>query len=80
MAELPWKPVIYLPADLTLRLDARVFQAGDPGPWSERTAAELLGPGARRKRVQRLASDLMKYAGLLKNLKNRDLPVTAVFF
>jgi hypothetical protein len=32
MAELPWKPVVYLPANLTVRLDAETLQADDPGP------------------------------------------------
>jgi hypothetical protein len=63
ICELPWKPVVYLPANLTVRLDAEVLQAEDPGPWCERTAAALLGLGAKRKRVQRLASNLMRYAG-----------------
>lgn len=80
MAELPWKPVVCLPANLTVRLDAKVLQAEDPGPWCEITAAGLLGPGARRKRVRRLASTLMEYAGTLKSLKGRGLPVAAAVF
>jgi hypothetical protein len=80
MAELPWKPVVCLPANLTVRLAADVLLAEDPGPWCESAAAGLLGPGARRKRVQRLASALMNYAGTLKSLKGRGLPAAAAVF
>jgi hypothetical protein len=80
MAELPWKPVVCLPANLTVRLDAEVLQAEDLGPCCESTAAGLLGPDARRKRVQRLASTLMKYAGTLKSMKGRGLPAAAAVF
>jgi hypothetical protein len=80
MAELPWKPVVYLPANLTVRLDAEVLQAEDPGPWCESTAANLLGPRAKRRHVRRLASDLTRYASTLKNLKGRGLPATAAAF
>jgi hypothetical protein len=73
MAELPWKPVVCLPANLTVRLDAEVLQAKDPGPWCESTAA-------KRKRVQRLASNLMRYADTLKSLNGRGLPATAAVF
>lgn len=80
MAGLPWKPVIYLPANLTVRFDAEMFRAEDPGPWCQTRAADLLGPGARRKRVQRLASTLLTYAVTLKSLKARGLPATAAVF
>jgi hypothetical protein len=57
-----------------------MLQAEDPGPWCESRAADLLGPGARRKRVQRLASTLLEYAGTLKSLKGRGLPAAAAIF
>jgi hypothetical protein len=44
MAELPWKPVVYLPTNLTVRLDAEVLQVEDPGPWCKSTA---VAAGAR---------------------------------
>jgi hypothetical protein len=80
MAELPWKPVVYLPTNLTVRLDAEVFKAEDPRPWCESKAADLLGSDAKRKHVQRLATTLMKYTETLKNLRGRGLPVTAAVF
>lgn len=80
MAELPWKPVIYLPANLTARLDAEVLQADDLRPWCESTAAGLLGPGAKRRHVRRLASNLTSYAGTLKSLTGRGLPAAAAVF
>jgi|SRR5580693_9290615 hypothetical protein len=80
MAELPWKPVIYLPANLTARLDAEVLQAEDLTPWCENTAAGLLGPGAKRRHVRRLAANLTSYAGTLKSLTGRGLPAAAAVF
>jgi hypothetical protein len=80
MAELPWKPVVYLPANLTVRLDADVFQTQDPRPWCETRAADLLGSGAKRRHVQRLAATLMKYIETLKSLKGRGEPTVAALF
>lgn len=62
MTQLQWTPVIYLPADLTVRFGADVLTAGDPGPWCQHQAARLLGPDADRKQVSRLAHCLRVYA------------------
>jgi hypothetical protein len=43
MAHLPWKPVVYLPTNLTVRLDAAVFQAEDLGHGLRRDALACLG-------------------------------------
>jgi hypothetical protein len=59
---LQWKPVIYTPANLTVRFDADVLNAADPAPWCQQTAAERLGPGAGHRQVARLASCLKEYA------------------
>ena len=81
MAELPWKPVVHLPANLTVRFDAEVLRAWDPQPWCEGKAADLLGAGARRGHVQRLVATLMRYTETLKRLDGRELPsVAALFF
>jgi hypothetical protein len=55
---LQWKPVIYLPANLTVRFDVGVLTADDPAPWCQERAAELLGPDANRKKVRQLAECL----------------------
>jgi hypothetical protein len=80
MAELLWKPVVYLPTNLTVRFDAEVFQTGDLGSWCESKAADLLGSGAKRRHVQRLAATLMKYSQTLKNFKGRGRPTVAALF
>jgi hypothetical protein len=43
MAHLPRKPVVYLPANLTVRLDAEVFQAEDLGHGLRRAVLAGLG-------------------------------------
>ena len=78
MTELPWKPVIYLPVDLTVRFGADVLTADDPGPWCQLKAAELLGPDADRKQVSRLARCLEEYAVHFRG--ERPLIAAAVFF
>jgi hypothetical protein len=81
MAELPWKPVVYLPANLTIRLNAEVFQAEDPGPWCESMAADLLGPDAKHRHVQQLTATLVKYTETLKSGKGTGQPaVGALLF
>jgi hypothetical protein len=78
VTELPWEPVVYLPVDLTVRFGADVLTAGDPGPWCQRKAAELLGPDADHKQVSRLARCLAEYAAHFRG--ERPLIAAAVFF
>jgi len=61
VTELQWEPVIHLPANLTVEFAADVLTAGDPGPWCQRRAAELLGPAAGRAQARRLARCLEEY-------------------
>jgi hypothetical protein len=62
VTELQWKPVIYLPAQLTVSFGAEVLTAADPAPWCQGKAAEVLGPQASRKQVARLADSLTEHA------------------
>lgn len=80
MEHREWKPVVALPANLTVRLDAEAYQAEDPGPWCDSTAARLLGPGARARRVRGLAATLRRYADAVKSQRGRALPATAAVF
>ena len=77
MTELQWKPVIYLPVDLTVSFGAEVLTAGDPAPWCQRKAAEVLGPQAGRKQVARLADCLTEHAVFFAN---QDTTKAAVYF
>lgn len=77
MTELQWKPVIYLPVDLTVRFGADVLTVDDPGPWCQRKAAELLRPAADPKQVSRLVRCLAEYAA---HFRSKRLPTTAALF
>ena len=78
MTELQWTGAVTLPLNLTVRFGAEVLKAEDPGPWCQRRAAELLGPGARRKQVGQLASCLLEYADSCRS-GNRPA-IAAMFF
>ncbi|MGH3261228.1 MAG: hypothetical protein ACRDNS_04445, partial [Trebonia sp.] len=80
MTELPWKPVVYLPTNLTVRLDAEVFQLEDLTLWCEGKAVDLLGSGVKRRQVHRLAGTLMRYIEGVKAIKGRGLPTVAALF
>jgi hypothetical protein len=77
VTELQWKPVIYLPVDLTVVFDADVLTVADPVPWCQRKAAEVLGPDAGRKQITRLAECLQQYAELFRT---QHLAKAAVYF
>ena len=77
MTQLQWTPVVYLPVDLTVRFGADVLTAGDPRPWCQRKAAELLGPDAAPRQVSRLARCLEEYAA---HFRSEELPATAALF
>jgi len=82
VTEPQWKPVIYLPVNLTVRLDAPALKSDNPRQWCEQKAAELLGQGvegksAGGKQVSRLARCLEDYADYFRS---KNLPATAALF
>jgi hypothetical protein len=77
MNELQWKPVIYLPANLTVEFGASVLGAANPAPWCRHKAAEVLGPNVNRKQVDRLTRCLEEYA---ENFRSDPLPTYAALF
>jgi hypothetical protein len=77
MTELQWKPVIYLPANLTIEFGASVLATEDPGPWCRRKASEVLGPDGNRKQADRLTRCLEEYA---ENFRSDPLPAHAALF
>jgi hypothetical protein len=77
MTELQWKPVIYLPVNLTVRFDAPVLKGDDPLGWCRDKASEVLGPAGNRKQVDRLTRCLEEYA---ENFRGDPLPACAAVF
>ena len=77
MTELQWKPVIYLPVNLTVRFDAPVLTGDDPGGWCRDKASEVLGQTGNRKQVDRLTHCLEEYA---ENFRGDPLPTCAAVF
>jgi len=77
MTELQWKPVVFLPVNLTVRFDAPVLTGDDPAAWCRSKASDLLGADADRKQVSKLTQCLEDYATYLRN---KDLPTTAALF
>jgi hypothetical protein len=77
MTELQWKPVIYLPANLTIEFGTSVLAADDPAPWCRHKASELLGLNGNRKQVDRLTRCLEEYA---ENFRSDPLPAYAALF
>jgi hypothetical protein len=77
VTQLQWRPVIYLPVDLTVRFGADALTVADPGPWCQRKAAELLGPDTAARQVSRLTRCLEKYAA---HFRSERLPTTAALF
>jgi hypothetical protein len=76
--ELPWKPVVYLPANLTVALGEPVLADDDPSAWCQQKAAALLGAGAGRKEVRKLAECLAEYVAHFRG--QRPLITAALFF
>jgi hypothetical protein len=77
LTELQWKPVVFLPVNLTVRFDALVLTGDDPAGWCRSKASGLLGAGADRRQVRKLTQCLEDYATYLRN---KDLPTTAALF
>jgi hypothetical protein len=77
VTELQWKPVVFLPVNLTVRFDAPVLKGDDPAGWCQSKATDLLGAGADRKQVSKLTQCLEDYATYLRS---KDLPTAAALF
>jgi hypothetical protein len=77
MTELQWKPVIFLPANLTIEFGTSILTADDPASWCRHKASELLGPNVKRKQVDRLSRCLEEYA---ENFRSDPLPAYAALF
>jgi len=77
MTDLPWKPNVYLPINLTVRLNAPALEGDDPKGWCHGKAAELLGPDANHKQVGRLERCLEEY---VMHMRSEKLPTTAALF
>jgi hypothetical protein len=76
--ELPWRPIVYLPVNLTVRFGRDVLNADDVRPWCAQKAATLLGQDAGRRQIKRLTYCLEEYA---KDFKaNMPLVAAAIFF
>jgi len=77
VTELQWKPVIYLPANLTVEFGTSILAADDPAPWCRHKASELLGSNANRRQAERLTRCLEEYA---ENFRSDPLPNYAALF
>ena len=77
MTELQWKPVFFLPVNLTVRFDAPVLKGDDPAGWCRSKASDLLGPAGNRKQVDRLTRCLEEYA---EHFRGDPLPACAAVF
>ncbi len=77
MTELPWKPDVYIPANLTVSLRDPLQLDGDPLPWCTAKAAELLGSTSSGRQEKKLAQCLAKYVAHFS--KQRPLITAALF-
>jgi hypothetical protein len=77
MTELPWKPAVFLPANLTVSLGEPLRYDGDPLPWCAAKAAELLNSGSSRQEAK-LAKCLAQYVTQFR--KQAPLITAALFF
>jgi hypothetical protein len=78
MTELPWKPAVFLPVNLTVSLGDPLQHDGDPLPWSAAKAAELLGSATSARQEKKLAQCLAKYVTHFR--EQRPLITAALFF
>jgi hypothetical protein len=78
VTELPWKPVVYLPANLTVSLGEPILANDDPRTWCQDKAAGLLGVNASRKELRKLAECLEEY--IVHFRRHRPLITAALFF
>jgi hypothetical protein len=76
--ELPWKPVIYLPANLTVSLGEPILANDEPRTWCQEKAAGLLGVNASSREVRKLTECLEEYVVHFRG--QRPLITAALFF
>jgi hypothetical protein len=77
MTELPWKPAVFLPANLTVSLGEPLLHDGDFLPWCAAKASELLG-SADNRQESKLAKCLAQYVAQFR--KQAPLITAALFF
>jgi hypothetical protein len=78
MTELPWKPGVYIPANLTVSLGEPLGHDGDPLPWCAARAAELLGTADGSRQSKKLTQCLAKYVTHFRT--HQPLITAALFF
>ena len=62
MTELPWKPIIYLPANLTIKFSTMSSGRRRPGPVVPSKASNCSARPANRRQVDSLTHCLEEYA------------------
>jgi hypothetical protein len=77
-SELPFRPLVRLPANLTVRFGPEALTTADPGGWCQERAAALLGVRPDGRDAQRLARSLAEHLEFFRS----DMPliVAAVCF
>jgi hypothetical protein len=78
MTELPWKPTVFIPVNLTVSLGDPLQHDGDPRPWCVAKAAELLGSDNGSRQHKKLAQCLEKYVTHFRT--HQPLITAALFF
>jgi hypothetical protein len=76
--DLPFRPLVRLPDNLTVRFGREPLTTGDPRAWCQQKAADLLGPQAPASDVKRLARSLEEHLEFFR--KDMPLIVAAVCF
>ena len=75
---LPFKPLVWLPPELTVWFGREALTAPDGGAWCAQKAAALLGAGARGKDVSRLTHCLEEHLEIFR--KDMPLVIAAIVF
>lgn len=76
--ELPFRPLVLLPVNLTVQFGREALTTADPRGWCEQRAADLLGARASGRDVRRLAGSLEEHLGFFRS--EMPLIVAAVCF
>jgi hypothetical protein len=78
MNELPFRPLVQLPGNLTVRFGREPLTTADPRAWCQQKAADLLGAKAPAGHMTRLARSLEQHLEFFR--KDMPLIVAAVCF